>query len=76
MFIQEAGMAVKEIISQAEAKMKKSVEVCMRDFSTVRTGRASPTLVEGLRVDYYGTPTPLKSHRHLFQSPVTPQPYL
>ncbi len=53
-------MSVKEIISQAEAKMKKSVEVCGRDFSTVRTGRASPTLVEGMRVDYYGTPTPLK----------------
>ena len=53
-------MAVKEIISQAEAKMKKSVDVCVHDFTTVRTGRASPALVEGLRVDYYGTPTPLK----------------
>ena len=53
-------MAVKEIISQAEAKMQKSVDVCVRDFSSVRTGRASPSLVESLRVDYYGTPTPLK----------------
>lgn len=53
-------MAVAQIISQAEDKMKKSVDVCVRDFSTVRTGRASTTLVEGLRVDYYGTPTPLK----------------
>ena len=53
-------MAVKEIISQAEDKMKKSVDVCVRDFSTVRTGRANPALVEGLRVDYYGTSTPLK----------------
>ena len=53
-------MAVAEIISQAEDKMKKSIDVCLRDFSAVRTGRASTSLVEGLRVDYYGTPTPLK----------------
>ena len=53
-------MALKEIIAQAEDKMKKSVDVCVRDFSTVRTGRASSALVEGLRVDYYGTSTPLK----------------
>ncbi len=53
-------MAVNEIINQAEDKMKKSIEVCARDFSTVRTGRASTSLVEGLRVDYYGTSTPLK----------------
>ncbi len=53
-------MPVKEIISQAEAKMKKSVDVCVQDFSTIRTGRASPALVDGLRVDYYGTLTPLK----------------
>ncbi|MBU4305626.1 MAG: ribosome recycling factor [Candidatus Omnitrophica bacterium] len=53
-------MNVKDIIHQTEDKMKKSVEVTMRDFSTVRTGRASSALVEGIRVDYYGTPTPLK----------------
>ncbi|MCK4994788.1 MAG: ribosome recycling factor [Candidatus Omnitrophica bacterium] len=53
-------MAVNEIITQAEDKMRKSVDVCMRDFNGVRTGRANPALVEGLRVDYYGTSTPLK----------------
>ncbi|MFH2138317.1 MAG: ribosome recycling factor [Candidatus Omnitrophota bacterium] len=53
-------MSVKEVISQSEDKMKKSVEVASREFSTVRTGRASSTLVEGIRVDYYGTPTPIK----------------
>jgi len=53
-------MAVKEIISQAEEKMKKTVDVTVREFSTVRTGRANPGLVEGIRVDYYGTLTPLK----------------
>ena len=53
-------MNVKDIIHQTEDKMKKSVEVTIRDFSTVRTGRASSALVEGIRVDYYGTPTMLK----------------
>ncbi|MCM8760862.1 MAG: ribosome recycling factor [Candidatus Omnitrophica bacterium] len=53
-------MTVKEILHETENKMKKTVEATNREFSTVRTGRASGALVEGLRVDYYGTPTPLK----------------
>ncbi|MBI4844933.1 MAG: ribosome recycling factor [Candidatus Omnitrophica bacterium] len=53
-------MSLKEILHQAEDKMKKTIDVVMRDFSTVRTGRASVSLVEGIKVDYYGTPTPLK----------------
>ncbi len=40
--------------------MQKGIEVVIREFGTVRTGRANPALVEGIRVDYYGTPTPLK----------------
>ena len=53
-------MAVKEILHSTEEKMKKSLESMTREFSEIRTGRASPTLVEGLHVDYYGTPTLLK----------------
>jgi ribosome recycling factor len=53
-------MSVKDIVHQSEDKMKKTIDVAMRDFSTVRTGRASAALVEGIRVDYYGTSTPLK----------------
>ena len=49
-----------EILHQAEQKMKKSLEVTMREFSSVRTGRASAGLVENLKVEYYGNPTPLK----------------
>lgn len=41
-------------------KMKKTVDATQREFSTIRTGRASSALVEGLKVDYYGAPTPLK----------------
>jgi ribosome recycling factor len=40
--------------------MKKALESMVREFSEIRTGRASPNLVEGLHVDYYGTPTLLK----------------
>ncbi|MBN1913154.1 MAG: ribosome recycling factor [Candidatus Omnitrophica bacterium] len=53
-------MTVKEVLHNAEEKMKKAQEAVMREFSEIRTGRASPTLVEGLHVDYYGTPMLLK----------------
>jgi len=49
----------KEAISNARQQMDKSIEVLQKDFSKVRTGRASVTLLDGVRVDYYGTPTPL-----------------
>lgn len=53
-------MTTKEIIHDTEMKMKKTIESTNREFSVIRTGRASSALVEGLRVDYYGTPTPIK----------------
>ncbi|MDD5432360.1 MAG: ribosome recycling factor [Candidatus Omnitrophica bacterium] len=53
-------MTAKEILHNTEEKMKKALESVTREFSEVRTGRASPNLVEGLHVDYYGTPTLLK----------------
>ncbi|MHC4616753.1 MAG: ribosome recycling factor [Planctomycetota bacterium] len=53
-------MPVKEIISENKEKMKKAAEVLHDELKTVRTGRASTGLVENLKVDYYGTPTPLK----------------
>lgn len=53
-------MTVKEIMHDTETKMKKTVEATQREFSTIRTGRASTGLVEGIKVDYYGALTPLK----------------
>ncbi len=53
-------MTTKEILHATEDKMKKSIEAVIRNFQEVRTGRASPHLVEGLHIDYYGTPTLLK----------------
>ena len=51
---------VPEVLSEAESKMTKSVDALKRELQTLRTGRASPTLVERLSVEYYGTPTPLQ----------------
>jgi len=53
-------MTTREILHNTEEKMKKALDSVMREFSEIRTGRASPALVEGLHIDYYGTPTPLK----------------
>lgn len=53
-------MTVKEILHDTETKMKKTVEATQREFSTVRTGRASVGILDSVKVDYYGTPTPIK----------------
>jgi ribosome recycling factor len=50
---------VKQVYSQAERDMRKSVETVAREFGGVRTGRASTGLLDSIRVEYYGTPTPL-----------------
>jgi ribosome recycling factor len=50
---------LKEAHSEAEDRMKGAVEALEEDLSGIRTGRASPALVEKLPVEYYGTPTPL-----------------
>src|SRR6201997_1914989 len=49
-----------ELIKGAQDKMAKSVEHARSEFSTVRTGRASASLLDRIEVDYYGTPTPLR----------------
>jgi len=48
------------VVEEAREKMAKAVEHVRGEFAAVRTGRASPALVEHLTVDYYGTPTPLR----------------
>ena len=42
-----------------EGKMKKTIEVLQSQYSTIRAGRANPSILEQLRVEYYGTPTPI-----------------
>ena len=55
-----AVVNVQSLLKDTETKMQKALEVVQREFSTLRTGRANPALIEGVRVDYFGTPTPLK----------------
>ena len=50
---------IDETLSDAEQRMGKAIEALRRELATIRTGRASPGLVEHLRVEYYGTSTPL-----------------
>jgi len=51
---------IDELLEDAKERMHKSVEATRHEFSTVRTGRASPHLLDRVMVDYYGTATPLK----------------
>ena len=47
--------------SEIQIGMKKSVEAAQRNFNTIRTGRANTSLLDRIRVEYYGAETPLKS---------------
>jgi ribosome recycling factor len=51
---------VKDILKNSEDKMKKTVEVVRDELVKIRTGKATTALLDGVRVDYYGTLTPLK----------------
>jgi ribosome recycling factor len=50
---------IKETMVETDSRMKATIQSLDDDLSTIRTGRASPSLVEHLPVDYYGAPTPL-----------------
>ena len=52
---------VYEVLADASAKIGKSFETLKAQFSGLRTGKASPALVDGIKVDYYGAPTPIKN---------------
>ena len=52
---------IKDIVKDTENKMHKAVESMQREFMEVRTGRAHPGLIEGMHIDYYGTPTMIKT---------------
>jgi len=63
-------MPIKEIVSESESKMEKAAQILHDQLRALRTGRASTGLVENIKVDYYGSPTPLKQIATL----ATPQP--
>jgi ribosome recycling factor len=53
--------AIEEFLADAKRRMDRSIEATHQEFNSIRTGRASPALLDRISIDYYGTPTPLKS---------------
>jgi ribosome recycling factor len=65
-------------LAEAESTMQKTVEATQRAFNTIRTGRANASLLDKVLVDYYGSPTPLKSVANIStpdSSTIQIQPY-
>lgn len=48
-----------DLFQQTESKMKKTVDLLIKDYTALRAGRATPALLEKVFADYYGTPTPI-----------------
>src|SRR6266851_10219397 len=58
-------MTIKEVEAGAKQRMEKAISDLQHAISTIRTGRASLSIFDGLKVDYYGTPTPLNQLANL-----------
>ena len=56
----ETELTAEQVLIDVDARMDRTLEAFRRDLTQLRTGRAAPSLVENLTVDYYGTATPLK----------------
>jgi ribosome recycling factor len=65
-------MPLKAMIADAKQRMDTAVETVRRELATMRTGRASVSMLDGIRVEYYGNPTPLNQVANLS----TPDPTL
>jgi ribosome recycling factor len=50
---------IKDILQDADERMAKAMDALRRDLNTIRTGRAAPSLLDRISVEYYGSPTPL-----------------
>lgn len=65
-------------LADVESHMQKAIEATQRSFNTIRTGRANASILDRVTVEYYGTPTPLKSLAGISipdSSTITIQPY-
>lgn len=65
-------MPIDKLLKEMQAKMDRTTQVFKDELATIRTGKASPALVENLTVDYYGTPTRLREMAKI----ATPEPRL
>ncbi len=63
---------IEDSLREAEVKMQKSLDALAKEILTIRTGRASPALIDRVQVEYYGSPTPLNQ----LASITTPEPRL
>jgi ribosome recycling factor len=52
-------MPIKQMVADTKARMRQTVDTVLRELATMRSGRASVAMLDTIRVDYYGTPTPL-----------------
>ncbi|HLE78367.1 MAG TPA: ribosome recycling factor [bacterium] len=50
---------IADVLAEAKTKMAKAIDATRHEFGSLRTGRASPALLEQIRIDYYGVPTPI-----------------
>lgn len=72
------GATVKDVESQCRSRMEKAINDLLHDMASIRTGRASVSILDAIRVDYYGTPTPLNQVANLHvpePSMITVQPW-
>jgi ribosome recycling factor len=53
--------AIEDFLADAKRRMDRSIEATHNEFNSIRTGRASPALLDRVTIDYYGTPTPLNT---------------
>jgi len=70
--LSKEGPMDKELKKEMVAKMEKTVSIVFDEFASIKTGRASPALIENIKVEYYGTKTPLNQ----LASIATPDPHL
>ena len=57
--VKKRGVKMKEIQNKLQQQMEKTIEALKHEFSTIRAGRANAQMLDKIRVDYYGTPTPI-----------------
>ena len=65
-------MGIKDEIAQVRKRMEKAIEDIRKELSSIRTGRASISILDNILVDYYGVPTPINQVAQL----ATPEPTL
>ena len=71
-------MPLKPMVADAKSRMRSTLDTVLRELGTMRTGRASVAMLDTIRVDYYGTPTPLNQVGNLSvpdPTLITPQPW-